>query len=295
MRVALASFHGVPPQFVDDRLLVAALAEAGADASVISWEEAGVDWTSYDAVVIRSTWNYPRRRDAFLTWCEAIGPRLHNAPALVRWNSDKHYLADLAAAGVPVVETAYVEPGDPVPDLVGEIVVKPAISAAGRDTGRFGPETHELAQGLVAAIHSGGRTAMLQPFQPNVDSLGETAVLCIDGEPVHALRKRAVLRPDEVAPVRDDAVGAAEAMYDPTLVTPDEAAADELDLARAVVADVAGRFDYLPLYARVDMIRDAAGMPRLLELEAIEPAFYLEQVPATAALAARAISARAGG
>lgn len=262
---------------------------------MIWWDEPAVDWSAHDAVVIRSTWNYTRRRDAFLAWCDAIGSRLHNSPALVRWNSDKHYLRDLAEAGIPVVETAYVEPGDPVPALGGEIVVKPAISAGGRDSGRFGPDTHDLARGLVEAIHSGGRTAMLQPFQPTVDSLGETAVLCIDGAPVHALRKRAVLRPDEVAPVRDDAVGAAEVMYDPTLVTAGEAGDDEVALARAVVAEVADRFDYLPLYARVDMIRDAAGRPTVLELEAVEPAFYLEQVPATAALAARAISARARG
>jgi glutathione synthase/RimK-type ligase-like ATP-grasp enzyme len=295
VHVALASFSGVPPQFADDRLLTEALAEVGVGASVISWEDTEAEWCSPDAVVIRSTWNYTRRRDDFLAWCDAIGSRLHNSPALARWNSDKHYLRDLAEAGIPVVETAYVEPGDPLPALAGELVVKPAISAGGRDSGRFGPATHDIARGLVATIHGGGRTAMLQPFQPAVDSAGETAVLCIDGEPVHALRKRAVLRPDEIAPVRDDAVGAAEAMYDPTLVTADEADPDELELARSVVAEVTERFDYLPLYARVDMIRDAAGRPMVLELEAIEPAFYLEQVPATAAVAARAIKARAAG
>jgi hypothetical protein len=295
VRVALASFNGVPPQFADDRLLTDALTALGVETSVLFWEEPEVDWRAHDAVVIRSTWNYTRRRDDYLAWCDAIGPRLHNSPALVRWNSDKHYLRDLAAAGIPVVETAYLEPGDPIPALDGEIVVKPAISAGGRDSGRFGPATHDLARGLVQAIHSGGHTAMLQPFQPTVDSAGETAVLCIDGEPVHALRKRAVLRPDEVAPIRDDAVGAAEAMYDPALVTAADAQDDEVELARSVIVDVTERFDYLPLYARVDMIRDAAGIPTVLELEAIEPAFYLELVDGTAALAARAISARAAG
>ena len=117
---------------------------------------------------------------------------------------------------------------------------------------------------------------MVQPFHPSVDSAGETAVLCIDGEPAHVLRKGAVLRPDEVAPIRDDALGAAEVMYDPELVVPGAATEDELELAREIVAEVERRFDYLPLYARVDMIRDADGAPLLLELEAIEPNFYLE-------------------
>ena len=166
-------------------------------------------------MVIRSTWDYARRRDEFLRWCESVGERLHNRAALVRWNTDKRYLGDLADAGVPVVETRYVEPGEPMPELEGEIVVKPNVSAGGRDTGRFGPAAHDEARELIAAIQASGRTAMVQPYQPTVDAVGETAVLCIDGEPAHALRKRAVLRPDEVAPVRDDGVGAAEIMYDP--------------------------------------------------------------------------------
>ena len=295
MRIAIATFHGLPPEFTDDLRLVEALADRGVTAARIPWEQPGVDWASHDAVVIRSTWDYTRRRDEFLRWCDSVGSVLHNSPALVRWNSDKHYLRDLDRWGIPVVETTFVGPGQPVAALAGEIVVKPSISGGGRDSGRFGPATHDLALGLVEAIHASGRTAMVQPFQPAVDAVGETAVLCIDGEPVHALRKGAVLRPDEVAPVRDDGVGAAETMYDPLLVTPAEAGDDELDLAREVIAEVRGRFEYLPLYARVDMIRDGSGAPMVLELEAIEPNFYLDQVPATAAVVADAIIARAAG
>ena len=164
-----------------------------------------------------------------------------------------------------------------------------------RDSGRFGTATHDLARRLIGDIHASGRMAMVQPFHSTVDSVGETAVLCIDGEPVHALRKRAVLRPDEVAPVRDDPLGAAEAMYDPGLVTADVADEDELNLAAQVVTEVRRRFDYLPLYARVDMIRDRAGAPILLKLEAIEPNFYLDQVPATIAIVADAIVNRLPG
>ncbi len=293
MRVAIASFAGMPPEFNDDQLLVAALRERGADAAAIPWDDPDADWEGFEAVIIRSTWDYARRRERFLEWVDAIGPRLHNAPALVRWNTDKRYLGDLAAAGLPVVETLYLEPGSDASALEGEIVVKPSVSAGGRDTGRFAEAAHDEARALIERIHESGRTAMVQPFNPNVDELGETAVLMIDGEPAHALRKLAVLRPDEVAPVRDDGVGAAETMYDPGLVGPARAAEDELDLAARVVAEIAERFSYLPLYARVDMLRDPDGSPVLLELEAIEPNFYLEQVPATAERVAEAIIARA--
>jgi Prokaryotic glutathione synthetase, ATP-grasp domain len=229
-----------------------------------------------------------------VAWADGIGDRLHNSPAVVRWNSDKRYLGDLADAGIDVVETRYLAPDRPLPPLDGEVVIKPNVSAGGRDTGRFGPRAHDLALSLIAEIHASGRTAMLQPYQPAVDAVGETAVLCIDGEPVHSLRKRAVLRPDEVAPIREGGPGAAEAMYDPELVTAADATDAELGNARAIVAHVAQRFDYLPLYARVDTVAGPGGEPVLLELEAIEPNFYLDQVPATTARVADAIMARAG-
>jgi hypothetical protein len=292
-RIAIATFSGMPPEFRDDHRLADAIRAVGATVAIEPWDDPGVDWDRYELVVIRSTWDYQRRHDEFLTWVDGIGDRLHNTPALVRWNSDKRYMGDLAAAGIRVVETGYVEPGDPLPQLEGEVVIKPNISAGGRDTGRFGPGAHSAGLDLIASIQASGRTVMVQPYQPTVDTAGETAVLLIDGEPAHALRKRAVLRPDEVAPVRDDELGAAEIMYDPGLVTATDATPAEIDHARAVVAHVAERFDYLPLYARVDMVPGSGGDPVLMELEAIEPNFYLEQAPSTTGRAARAILARA--
>ncbi len=283
----------MPAGFDDDLLLEAELRRCGAQAARLPWDDPEVAWPGFDAVVIRSTWDYSRRREEFLAWAEAIGERLHNPPRLVRWNSDKRYLADLAAAGIPAVETTFIAPGEPIPPLDGEVVVKPSISAGGRDTGRFGRRPGQAAEELVRRIHASGRVAMVQPYQASVDVQGETAVAFIAGEPSHALRKRAVLRPDEVAPVREDWVGAAEAMYDPDLVGPGSAADDEVELAAAVVADVRERFGATPLYARVDMVRDAAGAPIVLELEAIEPNLYFDHAPAAVERLAEAIIAAA--
>lgn len=292
MRIAIASSSSVPAQFPDDERLAEALRGLGAEPEVVAWDEPGRDWSEFAAVVINSTWGYALRCDEFLRWCDAVGERLHNAPALVRWNADKRYLRDLDLAGIPVVATLYVEPGERPPALDGEVVIKPNVSAGARDTGRFGPATHGEATALIEAIQVSGRTALVQAYEPSVDTVGETAVLLIDGEPAHALRKRAVLRPDEVAPLRDDAIGAAEAMYDPELVTAAEAGPAEIANARAAVAHLAERFGSMPLYARVDTVAGPGGEPLLLELEAIEPNFYLGQVPATAELVARALLAR---
>lgn len=292
VHVAIATAAALPPELDDDHRLVAALADRGCTADRVAWDAPEVTWQDFDAVVVRSTWDYSDRHDAFLAWAAGVGERLHNSPAVVRWNSDKTYLRDLAAAGVPVVPTTYVAPGDPLPELRGEIVVKPTVSAGAKDTGRFGPATHGLARQLVTRINASARTAMVQPYQGAVDTAGETAVVVIDGTVSHVLHKRAVLRPDEVAPVRDDGLGAAEAMYDPGLVTAGRAGDAELRLAEDVVAAVHDRFGYLPLYARVDMVAGDDGAPLVMELEAVEPRLYHELAPGTVERLADAVVGR---
>jgi glutathione synthase/RimK-type ligase-like ATP-grasp enzyme len=292
VRVAIASITELPQEFRDDEVLVDRLGRRGVEADTLSWDDPRGDWDSYDLVVIRSTWDYSRRRDQFIAWAERVGDRLENSPAVVRWNSDKRYLGDLREAGLPVVETRYVEPGEQPPEIVGEVVVKPTISAGGRDTGRFAPGAASAAFDLIARIGAGRRTAMVQPFLDSVDTDGETAVVVIGGLVSHVLRKRAVLRADQVAPVRDDALGAAEAMYDPGLVLAGTAEPDELELAAAVVDEVRRRFGATPLYARVDMLRDGDRSPVVLELEAVEPSLYLTQADGAAERLAEAILGR---
>lgn len=146
MRIGLATCAALPDGWPDDRLLAAALRERGAEARFAVWDDPEVDWPGFDLVMIRSTWDYTGRRREFLDWAHSIDGALHNPAGMLEWNSDKRYLADLAAAGVATVPTRYVEPGDPPPDLAGEVVVKPTVSAGARDTGRFGPELHEDAR-----------------------------------------------------------------------------------------------------------------------------------------------------
>ena len=294
MRIAIASSSVVPEGFTGDNdRLVAALAELGCEGVVERWDDPAVRWDHHDLVVIRTTWDYHLRREEFVEWAEQVGDRLENSPPLVRWNSDKRYLGDLAKAGLPVVKTTYVEPGSDPPAIEGEVVVKPTVSAGGRDTGRFGPGADEAVGDLVRAIHAGGHPAMVQPYQAAVDSVGETAVAMIDGAFSHALHKRAVLRPGEVAPVRDDALGAAEVMYDPGLVTAGEATPAERELAADVVRELERRFGRTPLYARVDMVPGEDSAPTLMELEAIEPNLYHSQAPGSAELLAEAMVRRA--
>jgi hypothetical protein len=292
VRVALATCTALPEGHEDDRLLLAPLAERGAEARFEAWDDPAVDWEGYDRVVVRSTWDYTSRREEFVGWAVRAGERIRNRPEVIRWNSDKAYLAELAGDGIAVVPTRFVRPGDPLPELAGEVVVKPAISAGARDTGRFGPGAHAQARELMARLQGAGRTAMVQPYLERVDAAGETAIVFISGRASHVLRKQAVLRPDEEAPVREeDGLGAALAMWDEELVAAGEASADERELAAAVIAALERRFGEAPLYARVDMLRGEGGIPHLVELEAVEPSLYLATAPGAAERLAAAILA----
>lgn len=276
MNVAFATCADLPDGYEDDHPSAALL-----DATYAVWSDPAVDWTRFDRVVVRSTWDYTLYLDAFVDWAQRVGPeRLRNQPAVVAWNSDKRYLADLASVGIPTVPTTFVAPGDRLPALTGEVVVKPTVSAGARDTGRFGPDLHHDAAALVEAILASGRTAMVQPYLAGVDRAGETGVVMIGGAVSHVLHKKPVLRPDEVAPVdpsRGD-FAPAEVMFDDELVTAGDADEAQLALAQRVVSELDRRFG-TPLYARVDVVPGGDGAPVVLEVEAVEPCLYLDTAP----------------
>ncbi len=110
---------------LDDDLppLLAALTERRLRAEVVEWDDAGVDWSGYHTTLLRSTWDYSARLPEFLAWLDraATVTRVLNPPAVVRWNLDKHYLAELRAAGVAIVPTFFVEPGDDPASAVRKI------------------------------------------------------------------------------------------------------------------------------------------------------------------------------
>jgi glutathione synthase/RimK-type ligase-like ATP-grasp enzyme len=279
--IAFATCRDLPEGWPDDR-------EAArlAGAEFVAWDDPEVDWEAYDRVVIRSVWDYSHRVEEFLAWCERVGPeRLANPPALVAFDADKRYLGELRARTAP---TTFVEPGDPPPELAGEVVVKPNVSAGARDTGRFGPARHAEARALIERIQASGRTAIVQAYLADVDRSGETALVYIAGELSHVLRKRAVLRGEGEAPLADGPLAPAAAMLEDDLVVAAAAEPAQVDFAAGVVAEVSERFG-TPLYVRVDVAHDDDGLPVLMELEAIEPCLYFDLVPGAAERFARAV------
>jgi len=284
VRVAFATCSALPDGWDDDHPAARVLG-----AEFRTWDDPRVDWAVFDRVVIRSAWDYTTRVDEFLAWCDAMGPqRLRNAPGLVAFNADKRYLADLRA---PTVATEFVGPQAAQPQLEGEVVVKPNISAGARDTGRFGPSAHGEAHALIARIQASGRVALVQPYMAAVDERGETALVFLAGKLSHVLRKRAVLAPDEEAPLADGELAPAAVMLRDDLVTSGVADRAEQALAQRVIGEISERFGGAPLYARVDLVTDLHGQPALLELEAIEPELYLRASPGASERMAAAVLA----
>jgi hypothetical protein len=283
MKIAFATCADLPEGWPDDQGAARLLG-----AEFVVWDDPAVDWEAYHRVVLRSVWDYSRRAEEFLAWCAAVGPdRLRNAPDLVAFNHDKRYLGALDAATAP---TTFVAPGDPLPELSGEVVVKPNVSAGARNTGRFGPSAHADALALVERIRASGRVALVQTYLADVDRGGETALAFVGGELSHVLHKRPVLRDEGVAPVAPGPMGVAAAMLEDDLVVAGSATPAQREFAASVLAEIGEHFG-IPLYARVDVAADADGRPVLMELEAIEPCLYLDLCPGSAERFARAVLA----
>lgn len=289
-RIALVTCRPQPQINADRSLpvLVAAVAAAGAEASAVCWDDSDVDWAEFDLVVIRSTWDYLTRTAEFVAWAERCARHtvLANPAEVVRWNTDKRYLGDLAAAGVPVVPTRYLPPGagaDRLP-ASGEYVIKPTVGAGARYVGRYraGDRASETAaRAHLDRMHAEGLTAMVQPYARNIDVTGERALVFFGGHLIHAVRKGAVLTADAAFHERKNA--------HPDRV-PWRATAAEIAAARQALAAVPGAARLL--YARVDLVDGDDGRLQLMELELVEPNLFLELHPASvSAVAAHIVAA----
>ncbi|BCL30849.1 RimK family alpha-L-glutamate ligase [Streptomyces aurantiacus] len=262
----------------------------GADVAVVSWDDPDVEWGGFDLALIRSTWDYSWRPAEFLAWADRCGAAtaLANPPEVVRWNADKRYLGDLAAAGVPVVDTRYLAPGDPA-DPAGlptdrEYVVKPTSGAGARYAARYTPEEHGTAVRHLERMHAEGLTAMVQPYVRSIDTAGERALVFFGGRFLHAIRKGAVLEPGTA--YDDDKVP------HPNLRTWQPSPA-ELAVAERALAAVPGAPELL--YARVDLVDGDDGTPRVMELELVEPNLFLFLHEASVPVVAEAVVAEAAG
>jgi glutathione synthase/RimK-type ligase-like ATP-grasp enzyme len=256
LKVALATCAEVPEGDEDAAPLIAALASRGVEAVPAIWDDPGVDWGAFDLVVVRSTWDYPDRREQFLAWAESL-PRVLNAPEVLRWNTDKRYLATLGEDAVP---SDFVEPGQPFTPPSHPFVVKPSVGAGSIGAARYGPGDGAASE-HVDELHAAGKTVLVQPYLEAVDRDGETSLLYAGGRFSHAVRK---------APILTHGGGPASGLYVEEQMSAAEPTPVELDLGERVLDAVPFAREEL-LYARVDLLPG----PVVLEVELTEPSLFL--------------------
>jgi len=281
-RIALATSAAYPRLAPDDRLVLAPLGARDVCAEPAVWDDPSVRWEAYDAVVVRSCWDYHLRPDAFAGWVgrlTALGVPLWNPPATLHWNARKTYLRDLARAGVGTVPTAWVDAScdDTLAALLAargwaEAVVKPVVSASAHRTWRVtaaDAPAHE-AEFRAALAHG---DAMVQPYLDAVAADGEWSLVFLGGAFSHAALKR-----PRAGDFRVQAEHGGSA----------EPATPSLGIV-AQAESIVRRFAAGCVYARVDGVVTDDTL-RLMELELVEPSLFLGLHPDAPGRFARAIA-----
>lgn len=268
---------------LEDRILGEALGEQGIDARRVDWACPRTDWSTFDAALIRTPWNYFERLDGFRRWLDEVSAAttLLNPRELVLWNLHKGYLGELGRAGVPVVDSVLLPRGSGELGLAGlmaergwdRAVVKPAVSAGAWETYRVEADAAEEVEARMTSV--GAQVDLiLQPFVPSIVTRGEVSLMIMDGELTHAVRK--VAAPGDFR-VQDDHGGTVHA-HGPT--------GAETEVALGALAALPHG---VPLYARVDLVTDEGGEPRVMEVELIEPELWLRFEPRAAQPLARGL------
>jgi glutathione synthase/RimK-type ligase-like ATP-grasp enzyme len=280
-RIAYLTYQEMPTGSADDQLPIPLLREQGVEVEWVIWDDSEADWRRYDALIIRSTWDYFHKIPQFRTWLDTIettGVPLFNTVSLVRWNMDKFYLQELSQAGVPVLPAVWLRPGEKhnLSELMSaqgwdEIVLKPTVSAGGFRTERITKQTAADFQALLDEILT-DNGAMIQRYAPVVADVGEWSLLFFDGEYSHSALKHPQ---DGDFRVQERFGGSHEGL---------QASEDIVAQAR----DLIRKINKPMLYTRVDGVV-VDGRFYLMELEAFEPSLFLSESPEAPANFARAL------
>ncbi len=278
MRIALATCVPLPEPDPDEQMTLDALRGAGFDVSMLAWNgDEGPE--GFNAVVLRSTWDYYLTPDAFRSWLARVDScaRLFNPLAIVMGNLHKRYLLALRARGVPVVPTALIGRGIGLDHLEVEeptaLVVKPAVGASSWRTRVFRTDEVAGAFGYVQDLAQ-EMDVLVQPYLSSVERGGERSLVWIDGEFTHKITKRPRFEG------HDEAVSGAEKLT-----------AREQEVGEKAIEEYVAWTRYLcdrgdlpewtepPLYARVDVMEADDGSTMVSEVEMTEPSLYFLQEP----------------
>ena len=281
-RVTLVTSRDMPNLYSDEAGILDLLAERNMDPQIKFWDDPDMDWEKAGVVVVRSVSDYAKRRDEFLSWARSV-PRILNRPEVLTWNSDKHYLRELADRGLPIIETTWLEPEQKLTKhrihsrfpALQDFVLKPAVSSGLRDIGRYSAILNEDRSNAVfhaMELLSAGRSVMLQRYFSAVDEHGEISLVFFNGLVSHAVEKKGMLHPSHVTDelMHETRNRAREA-------TPEEWRWGEQirNVLHEVMRDKIGH-DTQFLFNRVDVVPDGEGSFRIMEVGLVDAQLYLD-------------------
>lgn len=263
-QVLIVSTEDLPHPVPETDLLVAALNRLDVASEIVPWHDPSVAWAGADMVLIRTPWDYIHKLEHFLLWLRttASQARLWNPREIIEWNIHKRYLVELIEKEVPVIPTFHAQQGTKVQLTDIEVlkegqafIIKPTVSVGAIGSGHFQALDEKAQTHLESLLETGD--ALVQPFVPEVTTVGEVSMIYFGGAYSHAVIKR---------PAQGDYRVHAEYGGSVTVHTPSQA---EHDLAQTTLAAINADV----LYARVDLVPAVNG-PLLMELELIEPELF---------------------
>lgn len=287
----------------DDQLLVNRLRAEGYDVAPVCWGTPVEELSAFELLIVRSPWDYmdtEQQRQEFIAWLNTLEARripVENPVAVMRWLIDKHYLKYFQQAGAPagiqIVPTDYIEPGEDFDftetfQRLGPFILKPCLSAAARDLFHLrdlatiealGPQIRALME------HS---AFMCQPFLPEIQSEGEWSLIFLDGEYSHAVHKKPQAGGILVQAEQGGSLDFSEPA--PEMIAFALKVFDRLPKAFQLVHPTQALTN-TPLYLRIDIIPTAQGL-MLSECEGVEPELFIRSKAESAALFCRGVARR---
>ncbi|AOZ72392.1 glutathione synthetase [Boudabousia tangfeifanii] len=282
--VYLVTSANYPSLDEDSAILVPALKERGMDPRIAVWDDPTVDWSAGSMIVIRSVDDYAQRRDEFLAWAHSQR-RVLNHPDILDWNTDKHYLQELALRGLSTIPTTWLEPEQNLTKhkihsrfpALGDFVVKPAVSSGGRDAGRYTANSASSRQEAImhaVELLEQGRTVMVQRYLEEIDTHGEISLIYVNGLISHVVEKK---------PMLHSSINGPHALETPVeeVTTVREATAEEWGWGEEIRAVLHGYVkerlghDQLFLFNRIDLVRRNGGGYYVMEVSLVDASLYL--------------------
>ena len=268
-KVALLSMDSLKNFHPYDKLLIEPMKTLGWLAEEVSWRNERINWADYDAVIVRSTWDYQNDAEEFISVLEKINSvsYLENDLELMKWNMNKNYLFQLKQKGVTIVDTIWEKSFNPVLAInyferldTDEIIIKPNVSANADNTFRLSKEKLKEQSSNLEKIFA-QREFMVQPFLNNIIDEGEYSLFFFDGKFSHSVLKKPK---EKDFRVQEEHGGN---------IQPIKVSSDVIMIAENIIK----KLSTIPLYGRVDLVRTKQNEFALMELELIEPSLYLNK------------------